>query len=337
MEPERRAGAPGRKPLSGPGMNAKSAPAKELDFSIPEEYAEYLRIGTCSWKYDSWKGLVYDAGKTYRAQDYLADYARRLTTVEVDQWFWSLFPQSIRLPEKSDVKRYAESVPGGFVFSIKAPNALTLTHFYSKLSGAEKDFAGQPNKAFLDNGLLERFLERLEPLGKKRGPLMFQFEYLNKQKMATKEAFFEAFGAFIEKAPQGVAYAVEIRNPNYLCKPFFDFLAAHKLGFVYLDGYYMPPIGKVFEEHQPHTARFSIIRLHGGDRGEIEKETGEVWNRIVAPKPEALQAAARITVENIRQKIKTIVNVNNHFEGSAPLTIGRFLDVLGRTEQTDRD
>ncbi len=157
---------------------------------------------------------------------------------------------------------------------------------------------------------------------------MFQFEYLNKQKMASKEAFFEAFGTFMEKAPKGVAYAVEIRNPNYLSKPFFDFLAGHKLGFVYLDGYYMPPIGTIFETYKPAPARFSVIRLHGGDRGEIEKETGEVWNRIVAPKPEALRAAARITIENIRKKIKTIVNVNNHFEGSAPLTIERFLETL---------
>ena len=309
-------------------MTVKKSPAHTLDLSVPPEFANWLRIGTCSWKYDSWKGLVYDQDKTYRAQDYLPDYARRLRTVEVDQWFWSLFPGSIRLPDPGDVKRYTDSVPDDFVFSIKAPNALTLTHFYSKLSGAEKDFAGKPNKAFLDVGLLERFLECLKPLGRKRGPIMFQFEYLNKQKMASKEAFFETFGAFMEKAPKGVAYAVEIRNPNYLSKPFFDFLAGRKLGFVFLDGYYMPPIGTIFDTYKPAPARFSVIRLHGGDRGEIEKETGEVWNRIVAPKPQALQAAARITVENIRQKIKTIVNVNNHFEGSAPLTIERFLDTL---------
>ncbi len=315
-------------------MTLKSVPSKTLDLSIPPEWAEWLRIGTCSWKYDSWKGLIYEPGKDYGPWDYLPDYGRRLRTVEVDQWFWSLFPGSIRLPEPGDVKRYAESVPDDFVFSIKAPNALTLTHFYAKLGGAEKPFAGRPNRAFLDVGLLERFLERLEPLGHKRGPVMFQFEYLNKQKMASKEAFFEAFGAFMEKAPKGVAYAVEIRNPNYLSKPFFDFLARHKLGFVYLDGYYMPPIGTIFETYKPAPARFLVIRLHGGDRGEIEKETGEVWNKIVAPKPEAIQSAARITVENIRNKIKTIVNVNNHFEGSAPLTIERFLEALQKESAT---
>ena len=232
------------------------------------------------------------------------------------------------MPDPGDVKLYAEAVPDDFVFSIKAPNALTLTHFYSKLAARRRTSPASPIKPSWIIGLLERFLERLEPLGRKRGPVMFQFEYLNRQKMASKEAFFDAFGAFMSKAPKGILYAIEIRNPNYLSKPFFDFLAQHKLGFVYLDGYYMPPIGTIFETYKPATARFSVIRLHGGDRGEIEKETGEVWNKIVAPKPEAIQAAAHITVENIRQKIKTIVNVNNHFEGSAPLTIERFLETL---------
>jgi len=325
---------------------------KKSSSAIPERLRPFLRIGTCSWKYDSWKGLIYDAGKSYRPDDYLGDYARRLNSVEVDQWFWSLFPGSIRLPEPRVVRRYAESVPDDFVFTVKAPNALTLTHFYAKKEAGTGEFAGKPNGMFLNIGLLEKFLDRLSPLDKKLGPIMFQFEYLNRQKMASKEAFFEAFGAFIEKAPKGFAYALETRNPNYLSSALFDFLKERRVGFVYLDGYYMPPIGEVFDKfaaaptrsslttessaapglsvptESPVPATFNIIRLHGGDRKEIEKETGERWDKIVAPKPAALQAAARITVENIRKKIVTYVNVNNHFEGSAPLTIDRFLKTL---------
>jgi uncharacterized protein YecE (DUF72 family) len=299
-----------------------------LDLTIPRRLKPWLRIGTCSWKYDSWKGLVYDKEKTYRAQDYLADYAKRFGSVEVDQWFWSLFPAGIRLPEPRDVRRYAESVPDDFVFTVKAPNALTLTHFYAKLDGADKAFAGQPNASFLKIDLLERFLDRLAPFGKKLGPIMFQFEYLNRLKMPNREAFLEALGAFFDKAPKGFSYSVETRNPNYLGPELFDFLKARGVGFVYLDGYYMPPIGKVFEENHPKPAPFCVVRLHGGDRGEIEKETGEVWNKIVAPKPEGLKAAAAITAENIRAKIVTYLNVNNHFEGSAPLTIVRFLESM---------
>ena len=61
-------------------------------YDIPAEFAGHVRIGTCSWKYDSWKGLVYDPDRQYRPDDYLPDYAKHFTTVEIDQWFWSLFP-----------------------------------------------------------------------------------------------------------------------------------------------------------------------------------------------------------------------------------------------------
>lgn len=44
--------------------------------AIPSAYKNHLRLGTCSWKCDSWKGLVYDLDKSYQADDYLADYAR---------------------------------------------------------------------------------------------------------------------------------------------------------------------------------------------------------------------------------------------------------------------
>ncbi|MCK7483569.1 MAG: DUF72 domain-containing protein [Candidatus Moduliflexus flocculans] len=225
-------------------------------------------------------------------------------------------------------RRYAKSVPEDFVFTVKAPNALTLTHYYAKQTPQNAAFAGKPNPFFLDHDVLCRFLEALSPLRSKLGPIMFQFEYLNKQKMPSKEAFFERFGKFVERAPKGYPYAVEIRNPNYYSTAFFDFLKAHGLGFVYLDGYYMPPIGEVFEKYRPETASFQVVRLHGGDRLEIEGETGEVWNRIVAPKPTGLHAAAKIVRANAKKRVLTYLNLNNHYEGSAPLSMGRFLDVL---------
>lgn len=301
---------------------------KKTPYTIPPKLRPYLKIGTCSWKYPSWKGLIYDADKPYRPDDFLADYAKKLTTVEVDQWFWSLFPGAVRLPDIGTVKSYAESVPDDFLFSVKAPNALTLTHFYAKQPRGAAAFAGKPNEHFLSLDLLRKFLKTLEPLGTKLGPVMFQFEYLNKQKMPSAAEFMERFGAFIDKAPKGFSYALETRNPNYLSPALFEFLAARKIGFVYLDGYYMPPIGQVFEKFAPATASFQVVRLHGGDRLEIETETGEVWDKIVAPKPAGLQAAARIVKAGARNKILTIVNLNNHYEGSAPLSIGRLLKTL---------
>jgi len=303
-----------------------------LTYLLPEGFRPWLRLGTCSWKYDSWKGLIYDDRRSYQAEDYLADYARRLSSVEVDQWFWSLFSGSARLPDPSLVRAYGEAVPDDFVFSVKAPNALTLTHHYGAKSGAAGERTGPSNTHFLSLDLLRKFLDILAPLGTKLGPVMFQFEYLNKQKMPSREAFQDRFGTFIRRAPKGPTYALETRNPDYFSPEFFAFLKEIDVGFVGLEGYHMPPLASVFEKFDPRTSSVLVLRLLGAERLGIEKVTGEHWDQIVAPRSEALQAAARIVRVNRRQKVMTFLNVNNHFEGSAPLTIERFLKELEAAE-----
>ncbi len=52
-----------------------------------------IHLGTCPYKYESWRGLVY----SYQPANYLQEYARRYDCVEVDQWFWSLFGARIIL------------------------------------------------------------------------------------------------------------------------------------------------------------------------------------------------------------------------------------------------
>ncbi|NLX20540.1 MAG: DUF72 domain-containing protein [Phycisphaerae bacterium] len=301
-----------------------------MDLVVPEKYRPYLRIGTCSWKFDAWKGLIYDPDKPYGPDDYLPDYTRHFNSVEIDQWFWSLFPGGVRLPDTSTVHTYVELVPDDFVFTVKAPNALTLTHFYARQPRRYADFANRPNDHFLDLRLLEQFLDLVSPMDKKLGPIIFQFEYLNRQKMNSPKAFLDRLQEFFGKAPKGFRYAIETRNPNYLSDGFFECLRQLGLGFVFLEGYYMPPIGEVFDRYHPQTADFSIVRLHGPDRAEIEQQTDQVWDRIVSPKPEGLNAAARIGEFNASRKVLTYVNINNHFEGCAPISAQRFVGELGR-------
>jgi uncharacterized protein YecE (DUF72 family) len=100
------------------------------------------RIGTCSWKYDSWRGLVYPEGKEI---NYLQEYSKQFSTVEVDQWFWSLFKGTVVLPKAEGVMTYARSVPPGFIFGIKVPNSITLTH---------QDKKKQGNPGLYDRGLI---------------------------------------------------------------------------------------------------------------------------------------------------------------------------------------
>jgi uncharacterized protein YecE (DUF72 family) len=306
-------------------------------YDIPVKLAGHLRIGTCSWKYDSWRGLVYDPEQRYHAEDYLADYAQHFATVEIDQWFWSLFAAGVRLPDPDTVRRYTDSVPEGFRFTVKAPNSITLTHPYAKQSPGLQRRTNEPNPHFLSVDLLNRFLEILEPMRGKLGPIMFQFEYLNKQKMPSLAALLDRLQVFFSAAPAGFQYAIETRNPNYLKDEFVAALRQLGLGYVLLEGYYMPRIAEVAAKLDIRTAPFSIIRLHGPDRAKIEEEAGGTWDKIVEPKDDGLKATAALVGQNVDFGLDTYVNVNNHYEGSAPLTIRRLLGLLRRGQDSATD
>jgi uncharacterized protein YecE (DUF72 family) len=282
-----------------------------------------LRIGTCSWKYDSWVGPVYS--QKDRA-GYLREYAEHYDTVEVDQWFWSLFGRDkVVLPEPEVVADYAGSVPASFRFSVKVPNSITLTHFYKK---AKSDpLVGNPH--FFSVDLLEQFLEALEPMGKRLGPVMFQFEYLNKQKMASQAAFLEQFGEFVSGCPEGYQYCVETRNPKYLNDDYFAFLKAHGLYHVFVQGYYMPSIFQIYRDFSSQIRKLTVIRLHGPSRSDIEAKTKKKWHKIVEPRDRELDSLKKMLEDLRNRKVTTYLNVNNHYEGSAPLTIERIKSRLG--------
>ena len=281
-----------------------------------------IRIGTCSWKYDSWEGLVYSRQE---GRNLLAQYSRRYPTVEVDQWFWSLFKSDTPVLPRADVVRdYAASVPPGFIFSIKVPNSITLTHHYNKGKGATL----VSNPHFLSTGLMARFLQAIEPLGDHIGPLMFQFEYLNRQKMGSLHRFLELFEVFSQGLPAGFRYCVEIRNPNWLRGEYFDFLAEHGLAHVFLQGYYMPPIFGVYWQNREKLTSPVVIRLQGSNRDGMEERTGNVWNRIVEPKDAELAELATMVRDLRRHNHDIFINVNNHYEGSAPRTIEKIMALL---------
>jgi uncharacterized protein YecE (DUF72 family) len=277
----------------------------------------FIRFGTCSWKYPSWQGLVYSKASGI---NYLSEYAKRYDTVEVDQWFWSLFDADRpALPKRETVKEYAESVPDGFLFTIKAPNSITLTHFYKKSKSEEP----RPNPHFFSRELMEEFLERLSPLGPKIGMLMFQFEYLNRQKMGSEAEFLSRLGDFVSGLPGGYSYGIETRNPNYLDEKYFEFLAGRGLAHVFLQGYYMPSIVGTYSKFRDHIRGTTVIRLHGGEREEIERETKGKWNAIVTPRDGELGDVADMIRDLENRKINSFINVNNHYEGSSPITIDR--------------
>jgi uncharacterized protein YecE (DUF72 family) len=293
-----------------------------------------IRIGTCSWKYPSWADLVYSSAEP---EDYLAEYARKYDSVEVDQWFWSLGKPSAAgtmkaaLPRKGAAEGYAASVPANFRFTVKCPNALTLTHAYAK--------KGEPlvaNPRFLDIDFFMEFLSALGGMIPKIGLFIFQFEYLNKEKMAGPGVFRERLGSFLDALPRGFPYAVEIRNPRWMDASWFEFLRGRSAAPVLLQGYWMDDVCAVAERAGESVGDTVCIRLHGEDREGMEERTGEDWSRIVRPKDDELGRVGA-TLRQLRTWGKAVwLNVNNHYEGSAPLTIEKIKHAL-RNAEADRD
>ncbi|HCM26283.1 MAG TPA: DUF72 domain-containing protein [Treponema sp.] len=285
-----------------------------------------LRIGTCSWKYPSWTGLVYSAPEGI---DFLAEYARSFDTVEVDQWFWSLFAGGkVVLPDRGVAEGYAAVVPGNFRFSVKIPNSVTLTHPYARNTGG----ALIPNVSFLSADLFARFVDSLGNLADKTNAWILQFEYLNKDKMADARTFRSALGLFLRELPRATGRSlpifVEIRNPSWLTVDHFRFLEGEGAFPVFLQGYYMRDVRETWPAAEPFVRGRALFRLHGPDRAGIEKKTKEDWSRIVEPRDDEIDSLARLFSRLGAIGLDLIVNVNNHYEGSAPLTIRKLRDRL---------
>lgn len=282
-----------------------------------------IRFGTCSWKYDSWKGIVYSGTNS---KNYLQEYSKKFDTVEIDQWFWSLFSNSkIVLPQKKVVEEYKQSVPKDFLFTIKVPNSITLTHFYKE----SKEDELRINPSFLSVDLFNQFLETIEPIKDKIGCLIFQFEYLNKQKMKSLSEFQNKFLEFRSQIKNdSPPIGIEIRNPNYLNEKYFTFLSEQKIAPVLLEGYYMSPITETYSKFKKQFKNLMVIRLHGTDRKGIEEIANNNWSQIYINRDKEILSIVEMIRDLQKNEIDLFVNVNNHFEGSAPITINKIKEQL---------
>ena len=146
--------------------------------------------------------------------------------------------------------------------------------------------------------------------------------------MASQGEFLQKFNEFIKQCPREYNYAVEIRNPNYLNDRYFEFLNLNDLYHIFVQGYYMPHIMEIYRKHSDFIRKLSVIRLMGPDRQSIEKKSGNKWGAIVDPKDSELTDIVAIIKELEERKIDVYLNINNHYEGSAPLTIKKIQEML---------
>lgn len=273
---------------------------------------EKLHIGTSGWSYPDWVGPFYPEGTVPAA--YLRHYADHFPVVEVDATFYAI-------PAARTVENWARNTDDGFRFALKVPG--TITH---GVGGTHGGRGGKPdvNKVLADEeGDLETFLQALEPLGEKLGPLIFQFPYFRVKEMAAGD-FLERLARTLDKLPAGVRCAVEIRNKTWITPTYLDLLRAHEAAAVMIDHPYMPlphqqlRLGMV-------TADFAYVRLLG-DRHAIEKKSKR-WGEIVEDKSRRVEAWAEVLREIVSRPgvARAFAFSNNHFAGHGPATSRQLL------------
>ena len=98
-----------------PGQDAETV---ALAARLPAD----LRLGTSSWSFPGWAGLVYGRERSVQslAHDGLRDYARHplLRTVGIDRSYYAPIPES-------DLERYAFQLSDGYLCCLKAPATAT--------------------------------------------------------------------------------------------------------------------------------------------------------------------------------------------------------------------
>ncbi len=198
-----------------------------------------LYAGSMGWSYSFWG--IYNG---LRQGDYLREYARRFSSVEINNSFYSI-------PSESTAASWASQAPDGFMFSAKFPQSVSHS----------------PGLRF-DEGRLYAFLHNMKALGSKRGPLLVQLPPTLRPEKA------EGFTALLDALPRGSLCALEARHRDWFRPETYRVLAEHGVALVQVEHPWLPASTEV-------TGPFVYIRFEGdrkkvnGGVGAVEMDRGE--------------------------------------------------------------
>jgi uncharacterized protein YecE (DUF72 family) len=241
-------------------------------------------LGTQGFSFDDWVGPFYPEGTS--RQKFLEEYARRLPAVEIDSTFYGA-------PRATTVEGWRKRTPPEFRFAAKFPRLITHD---KKLDRALGD--------------AEAFVGTMQALGDKLAVLTLQFAY------DFTPDLFDRLDQFLGKLPEGVRYAVEIRNRDWVNSDLGEMLSQHNAALVLQDLHYMPRLDWI-------TADFTVIRWLG------RRKDIEVFDRIQIDRGERLNEWAAVVGGFLDRGVDVFGFFNNHFAGHSPASVRHFAELMG--------
>jgi uncharacterized protein YecE (DUF72 family) len=302
--------------------------------------ANGVYIGTSSWKYEGWRGMLYDPARyEYRGKfartrfndNCLNEYAQVFKTVCVDAAYYN-FPSQVYL------QTLADAVPNDFHFGFKVTDLVTIKRFPNLPRFGVK--AGQMNQDFMNADLFAtNFLKPCEAIREKVGVLMFEFSRFRPIDYRHGRDFVHELDEFLGKLPKNWPYAIEMRNASWLHDEYFDCLTRHGVTHVFNSWQAMPSVTEQMALAKSRThpelvaARFL---LKPGRKYEDAVKAFQPYDKTHEINDEARRAAASLISEGLRYESgrKTYIYVNNRLEGNALLTVEAIVAIIQASKRT---
>ena len=322
--------APVKPPARQSLARVNAAPPDEALLAMARALPDQVRLGTSSWAYPGWAGLVWDTEypESLLSREGLRAYGEHplLRSVSVDRSFYRPLTQD-------QYARYAAQVPDDFRFVVKAPS-----HVTDALVRGEDGRGMQPNPAFLDPALATQdfVAPALAGLGHKVGALVFQLSPLPRHLLHNLPLVLQrlrrlllAQPALGPTAPDGVL-AVEVRDPQWLDPLFIPELAAvlREAGATWCLCLHakMPRLAEQLPLLRmlwpgPMVCRWNLNPLHGAYGYEDAQREYEPYDRIHDIDHETRELLVR-TIKGIAGAGQNVlVTISNKAEGCAPLSV----------------
>lgn len=294
---------------------------RQLGAAMPRQ----LFLGTSSWAFAGWNGLVYGAkaSESLLSREGLPAYSAHplLNSVSLDRTFYAPLTAE-------QYAHYAQQVPPGFRFVVKAPNLVT-----DAVLRDDRGAPSGPNPSFLDPVLAtDHFvMPCLEGLGAKAGPLVFQFSPLPPATLGDPAGWVERLSAFLAALPPLPAaqgherpfYAVEFRDPQVVTPRMMKMLAERGVRYCIAIHARMPSAARQMQAVAatgpgPLVVRWSLL---AGQRYEAAKARFSPFDKIQVEDPATRRVLADAAQAAHAAGQPAWIVANNKAEGSAPLTL----------------
>jgi uncharacterized protein YecE (DUF72 family) len=311
--------------------------------SLAKQLPQRLRLGTSSWYFPGWAGLVWDEpyAESKLSKEGLRAYSQHplLRTVSLDRAFY-------RPMSAEQYAQLAAQVRDDFRFVVKVPSMISDALIRST-DGENAGRGLQANPHFLDAAMFQEICLKplLDGVGNKLGALVLQMSPLPAY-MLSRSEISKLFGLLAgilsaQSAMKNVVtdaiLAVELRTPEFITTPLRDELIAllKDTGATYCLGLHakLPPIEDQLPILRklwpgPLVCRWNLHSKHGRYGYEAAKASYEPFDKLVDEDPATREQLARVIAGTLKGGQTALVTINNKAEGSAPLSVNKLAQAV---------